>query len=74
MSYADSLTEADEFLTYEEGMLQGMQNMSQVVLDSLPESGRTQSERTQAIELFTSMKNMILKQHTLLEEMRGEEE
>ncbi len=48
--------------------------MSQVVLDSLPESGRTQSERTQAIELFTSMKNMILKQHTLLEEMRGEEE
>ena len=74
MSYADSLTEADEFLTYEEGMLQGMQNMSQVVHDSLPESGRTQSERTQAIELFTSMKNMILKQHTLLEEMRGEEE
>tara|TARA_R100001079_G_C4333179_1_gene103915 strand:- start:53 stop:256 length:204 start_codon:yes stop_codon:yes gene_type:complete len=67
MSYADSLTEADEFLTYEEGMLQGMQNMGQVVLDSLPES-------TQAIELFTSMKNMILEQQTLLEEMRGEEE
>tara|TARA_R100001509_G_C4858973_1_gene212688 strand:+ start:63 stop:266 length:204 start_codon:yes stop_codon:yes gene_type:complete len=67
MSYADSLTEADEFLTYEEGMLQGMQNMSQVVLDSLPES-------TQAIELFTNMKTMMLKQHTLLDEMRGEEE
>ena len=67
MSYADSLTEADEFLTYEEGMLQGMQNMCQVVLDSLPES-------TQAIELFTNMKTMMLKQHALLDEMRGDDE
>ena len=67
MSYADSLTEADEFLTYEEGMLQGMRNMCQVVLDTIPES-------TQAIELYTNMKTMMIKQHKLLDEMRGEEE
>ena len=70
MSYADSLTEADEFLTYEEGMLQGMQNMGQVVLNSLVDY----TEKTVVIELFTNMKNMLRKQHILLDEMRGEEE
>ena len=33
MSYADSLTEADEFLTYEEGRLQGMKDLKKWMHD-----------------------------------------
>ena len=61
MSYADSLTEADEFLTYEEGRLQGMKDLQHwmhVIRDFK----------------LKHLLQAIHEQQTLVDEMRGEEE
>ncbi len=61
MSYADSLTEADEFLTYEEGRLQGMKDLKKwmhVIRDFK----------------LKHLLEAIHEQQTLVNEMRGEEE
>jgi|APSaa5957512535_1039671.scaffolds.fasta_scaffold01212_13 hypothetical protein len=62
MSYADSLTEADEFLTYEEGRLQGMRDMRRLIWSEL------------TIKTETAIDNSIQEQQTLVDEIRGEEE
>ena len=62
MSYADSLTEADEFLTYEEGRLQGMWDMRRLIWSEL------------TIKTETAIDNSIQEQQTLVDEIRGEEE
>tara|TARA_R110002020_G_scaffold216353_6_gene423977 strand:- start:1036 stop:1224 length:189 start_codon:yes stop_codon:yes gene_type:complete len=62
MSYADSLTEADEFLTYEEGRLQGMRDMRRLIWSEL------------TIKTETAIDNSILEQQSLVDEIRGEEE
>tara|TARA_R100001079_G_scaffold104631_1_gene71383 strand:- start:929 stop:1144 length:216 start_codon:yes stop_codon:yes gene_type:complete len=71
MSYADSLTEADEFLTYEEGRLQGLRDMYRVVsneaLEKLPST-------TPVMGILRVLNNKISEQQTLVDEMRGEEE
>ena len=71
MSYADSLTEADEFLTYEEGRLQGLRDMYRVVsneaLEKLPPT-------TPVMGILKVLNNKISEQQTLVDEMRGEEE
>jgi|TARA_B100001094_G_scaffold178828_1_gene172997 sulfite reductase alpha subunit-like flavoprotein len=65
MSYADSLTEADEFLTYEEGRLQGMKDLKR----------RMYSMSTQpALQDELHLLQAIHEQQTLVDEMRGEEE
>lgn len=61
MSYADSLSEHDEFLTYEEGRLQGMKDLKKWM---------------HAIRDF-KLKHLleaIHEQQTLVDEIRGEEE
>ena len=71
MSYADSLTEADEFLTYEEGRLQGLRDMHREVWNAfafyLP-------AKTPVMGIMRSLSNKISEQQTLVNEMRGEEE
>ena len=64
MSYTDSLTEADEFLTYEEGRLQGLWDMYNTITESKIMSWR----------ILKSMNTMLYDQQTLVDEMRGEEE
>ena len=59
MSYADCLTEADEFLTYEEGRLQGIIDLW-TAFHGTPEEA-----------IF----RQVLHDHqTLVDEIRGEEE
>lgn len=64
MSYADSLTEADEFLTYEEGRLQGMQDLRRLIYHTKLTDPIVPKHVLQAIR----------EQQTLVDEMRGEEE
>ena len=64
MSYADSLTEADEFLTYEEGRLQGMQDLRRLIYHTKLTDPIVPKHVLQAIR----------EQLTLVDEMRGEEE
>ena len=64
MSYADSLTEADEFLTYEEGRLQGLWDMYNIITESELMEWR----------ILKSMNTMLYEQQTLVDEMRGEKE
>tara|TARA_R100001015_G_C4487031_1_gene65757 strand:- start:303 stop:482 length:180 start_codon:yes stop_codon:yes gene_type:complete len=59
MSYADSLTEADEFLTYEEGRLQGMRDIRMLAF---------------SVPAPKCVLQAIREQQTLVDEMRGEEE
>ena len=71
MSYADSLTEADEFLTYEEGRLQGLRDMFRIVCD---EASAKLPPTTPVLGIFRSLNKKISEQQTLVDEMRGEEE
>ena len=64
MSYADSLTEADEFLTYEEGRLQGMLDLRRLIYHTKITDPIVPKHVLQAIR----------EQQTLVDEMRGEEE
>ena len=64
MSYADSLTEADEFLTYEEGRLQGMQDLRRLIYHTKLTDPIVPKHVLQAIR----------EQQTLVDEIRGEEE
>jgi len=64
MSHADSLTEADEFLTYEEGRLQGMLDLRRLIYHTKITDPIVPKHVLQAIR----------EQQTLVDEMRGEEE
>tara|TARA_R100000908_G_scaffold50075_1_gene25375 strand:+ start:180 stop:374 length:195 start_codon:yes stop_codon:yes gene_type:complete len=64
MSYADSLTEADEFLTYEEGRLQGMQDLRRLIYHTKLTDPIVPKHVLQAIR----------EQQEVIDEIRGEEE
>jgi len=64
MSHADSLTEADEFLTYEEGRLQGMLDLRRLIYHTKLTDPIVPKHVLQAIR----------EQQTLVDEIRGEEE
>ena len=64
MSYADSLTEADEFLTYEEGRLQGMQDLRRLIYHTKLTDPIPPKHVLQAIR----------EQQQVIDEIRGEEE
>lgn len=72
MSYADSLTEADEFLTYEEGRLQGMLDLRRL-LRRVPDILGTINV-VELISKNTNFESVIQEQQTLVDEIRGEEE
>ena len=67
MSYADSLTEADEFLTYEEGRLQGLKETARAI-------GAYSFSNEDVETISRWLAKMITEQQTLVDEMRGEEE
>jgi len=67
MSYADSLTEADEFLTYEEGKLQGLKEIARAI-------GPYSFSNEEVETISRWLAKMITEQQTLVDEMRGEEE
>ena len=71
MSYWESLTEHDEILAWEEGRLQGMQDLRRLIYHTkltdpiVPKHVR---------RLYRAIQKAIREQQTLVDEMRGEKE
>ena len=75
MSHADSLTEADEFLTYEEGRLQGMKDLRRLIYHMKITDPIVPKHVLEAIRLsLDNINNLIEEQQTLVYELRGDDE